>query len=157
MIANTVIRPVNTKFVANELAKILADEYVLYTKTKNAHWNIEGRNFYNKNKFLKFQSEELDGIMDDVADRIRSCGHYTFGTLKSFLALTHLKEVNRERNDGNGFLNELLADHESIIIYCRGNFLRFEEDLDDIDTGAFFTRLIESHEKMAWMIRAQLK
>ena len=32
----------NRQAVSTKLAKILADETVLYIKTKNAHWNIEG-------------------------------------------------------------------------------------------------------------------
>jgi len=35
----------NRQTVALELSKILADETVLYIKTKNAHWNIEGADF----------------------------------------------------------------------------------------------------------------
>ncbi len=45
----------NRLAVANELAKLLADEYVLYTKTRNAHWNIEGADFFDKHKFFETQ------------------------------------------------------------------------------------------------------
>ena len=50
----------NRKAVAAELAKLLADEYVLYTKTRNAHWNVEGPDFYEKHKFFETQFEQLD-------------------------------------------------------------------------------------------------
>ena len=30
----------NRQSIAMELLVLLADEYLLYTKTKNAHWNI---------------------------------------------------------------------------------------------------------------------
>ncbi len=39
--------------VALELSKILADEFVLYTKTRNAHWNVEGADFYAIHKFFE--------------------------------------------------------------------------------------------------------
>ena len=39
--------------VAHSLSKILADEFVLYTKTRKAHWNVEGPDFYNKHKFFE--------------------------------------------------------------------------------------------------------
>jgi starvation-inducible DNA-binding protein len=40
------ITETNRQAVAEALAKVLADETVLYVKTKNAHWNIEGADFY---------------------------------------------------------------------------------------------------------------
>lgn len=157
MKANIGITEAHTIAVANELAKLLADEYVLYTKTRNAHWNIEGKDFYDKHKFFEFQFEELDEIIDSVAERIRSIGHYAYATLKSFLELTHFTEVKRENNDSNGFLKELLIDHESIIIHCRENIHLFANKYHDIGTSDFITQLMEKHEKLAWFIRSSLK
>ena len=147
----------NRQNVANELAKLLADEYVLYTKTKNAHWNIEGIDFYDKHKFFEMQFGQLDEIIDSVAERIRSIGHYAFATLKSFLELTYLTEVNRDKNDGQSFLNELLIDHESIIIHYRENIHRFANEYKDVGTSDFITQLMEKHEKMSWFLRSHLK
>jgi len=42
----------NIAEVATELSKILADEYMLITKTRNAHWNIIGLNFYYKHNLF---------------------------------------------------------------------------------------------------------
>lgn len=157
MQTNIGITDVNRQAVANELAKLLADEYVLNTKTRNAHWNIEGTDFFDKHKFFETQFGQLDVVIDSVAERIRTIGHYTFATLKSFLSLTHLTEVNREKNDAQGFLNELLTDHESIIIHCRENIHRFANEYKDIGSSDFITQLMETHEKMAWFIRSHLK
>ncbi len=147
----------NRQAVSNELAKLLADEYVLYTKTRNAHWNIEGDDFFDKHNFFETQFQQLDDIIDSVAERIRSLGHYAYATLKSYLELTHLTEVNREKNDGQGYLNELLSDHESIIIHCRENIHRFANEDKDLGSSDFITQLMETHEKMAWLIRSHLK
>src|SRR5687767_3341592 len=101
------------------LGHILADEYVLYTKTFNAHWNIEGHDFHAMHAFFKSLYTEIANIIDMVAERMRMLGHYAPATLKQFLELTHLTEQSREKNDGTGFVRELLSDHESIIIYVR--------------------------------------
>jgi starvation-inducible DNA-binding protein len=69
------INDANRQSVATQLAKILADETVLYIKTKNAHWNIEGADFYDKHKFFETQFGQLDELIDSVAERIRSIGH----------------------------------------------------------------------------------
>lgn len=147
----------NLTEVAHTLTKVLADEFVLYTKTRNAHWNVEGPDFYAKHTFFESQYEMLDETMDNVAERIRTLGHYAPATLKQFLQLTHLTELSREANDSTGFIKELLADHESIIVFLRENINRFANDLQDTGSSDFITGLMETHEKMAWMLRAHLK
>jgi starvation-inducible DNA-binding protein len=147
----------NLAKVAHALNAILADEYVLYTKTRNAHWNIEGADFHSKHIFFEAQYQQLDEIMDSVAERIRSLGHYAPATLKSFLELTHLSEVLHNKNDGPGFIAELLNDHESLIIHLRENINIFANDLKDLGTSDYVTGLMENHEKMAWMLRSHLR
>ncbi|WP_317165962.1 hypothetical protein [Chryseobacterium cheonjiense] len=46
------IKNENLAKVAEEMVKVLADEFVLYTKTRKAHWNVEGQDFYNKHLFF---------------------------------------------------------------------------------------------------------
>ena len=157
MKANIGIKQENINKVVDVLIKVLADEFVLYTKTRRAHWNIEGPDFYNKHLFFEKQYEELDEIMDSVAERVRALGHYTPATLKDFLELTHLSEELKEKNDANGFIKELLIDHESIVIYLRENINHIANDLQDAGTSDYITGLVETHEKMAWMLRAHLK
>lgn len=146
----------NRQKVANELAKILADENVLYMKTKNAHWNVQGADFYDKHIFFEKQFGQLDEIIDSVAERIRSIGHYAPATLKSYLSLTCLTEASAEQNDGQGFIKELLADHESIIITLRAHITQIATDLHDLGTSDFITGLMEKHEKMAWFLRSHV-
>jgi len=146
----------NRQAVASELSKLLADEFVLYTKTRNAHWNVEGADFHTAHVFFEQQYEKLDEIMDDVAERIRSIGHYAPATLKSFLSLTHLSEKIERKNDSKGFFTELLEDHESIITFIRKNINVFANDYQDAGTSDFITGLMEAHEKMAWMLRSHL-
>ena len=146
----------NRQAVANELAKVLADETVLYIKTKNAHWNIEGADFYDKHKFFEGQFGQLDELIDGVAERIRAIGHYAPATLKSYLSLTHLTEQTREHNDSQGFIKELLADHESIIMILREHIKSFANEFHDSGSSDFITGLMENHEKMAWFLRSHL-
>jgi starvation-inducible DNA-binding protein len=143
--------------VSVELSKLLADEFVLYTKTRNAHWNIEGIDFHSMHLFFEAQYEQLDEIMDGVAERIRTIGHYAPATLKSFLQLTHLSEYAENKNNSSEFIKELLADHESIIEFIRGNINPFSSKFNDAGTSDYVTGLMETHEKMAWMLRAHLK
>lgn len=151
------IKAANTAGIAKSLNRLLADEHVLYIKTRKAHWNIEGPDFLNIHRFFEEQYKQLEQIIDDIAERIRTIGHYAEATLAGFLAETHLSEETREKNDSAGFMKSLLADHETIIIHLRENIEHYDEDWKDAGTADFATRLLESHEKMAWFLRAHLK
>jgi starvation-inducible DNA-binding protein len=142
--------------VAKLLTKLLADEFVLYTKTRNAHWNVEGHDFHTVHLFFESQYQQLEEIVDSVAERIRTLGHYAVGTLHGMLELTHLTETSRAKNDSSGFIHELLEDHSSIVEYIRMNIKLTADKYDDFGTSDFITGLIKTHEKLTWMLAAHL-
>lgn len=141
--------------VALALNKLLADEYVLYTKTRNYHWNVEGSNFMEMHRFYEAQYEELDEIIDEVAERIRMLGHYAEGRLKDLVQLGSLTEP-QYTSDQKTQLSNLLNDHETLIRILRQLIPDFADKYNDIGSSDFVTGLIKQHEKMAWMIRAYL-
>jgi starvation-inducible DNA-binding protein len=143
--------------LAHLLNGVLADEFLLCLKARNAHWNVEGPDFHSMHKYFEEQYEQLEEIMDGVAERIRTLGHYAPAAMKVYLDLTHLTEQSSEKNDSAGFIKELLIDHESIITRLRENINQFSNDLQDAGTSDFITGLMETHEKMAWMLRAHLR
>ena len=157
MKTNIGISDENRAAVSAQLAKLLADEFVLYTKTRNAHWNVEGPDFHSMHLFFESQYEELDEIMDSVAERMRMIGHYAPATLKSFVQLTHLGELTERSNDSLGFIRELVEDHSSIVQFIRGNINPFASDYGDAGTSDFITGLMETHEKMVWFLRSHIK
>src|SRR5262249_15480192 len=154
--ANIGISAKNTQEIAEILSKLLADEFVLYAKTRNAHWNVQGPDFFDKHKFFEGQYEQLDDLMDQVAERIRTIGHYAPATFKSFLELSHCTEKRLQETAALNFIKDLPADHESIIVYLRENINKAADKLGDIGTSDFLTGLLREHEKMAWFLSAHL-
>jgi starvation-inducible DNA-binding protein len=156
MSINRGIKAANRESVAIELAKILANEYVLYTKTKNAHWFIERPDFYDKHKFIEAQFGELYIIIDLVSERIRSLGHYADAMLKAFLSVTQFTQQKRKKNDTQSYLIGLLADHEIIITSLKKDISVFAHDYNDIGASNFISELMETHEKITWFLRLHL-
>jgi starvation-inducible DNA-binding protein len=146
----------NLKEVATLLNTLLADEYLLYTKTRNAHWNIQGKNFNELHKFFESQYDFLDIIIDDTAERVRSVGHYALGSLKDFLKVARLSEQNDDFSDQDHIIQTLLVDHESIIRSLNKDII-IVTDYKDLGTADFMTGIMEQHEKMAWMLRSYLQ
>jgi starvation-inducible DNA-binding protein len=147
----------NLKGSATLLNTMLADEYLLYTKTRNAHWNIQGKNFLEMHKLFESQYEALDIIIDDTAERVRALGHFALGSLKNFLEVARLSEQNDDFTDQDHILNTLLEDHESIIRTLRRDITSVADQFKDLGTADFMTGIMEQHEKIAWMLRSYLK
>ena len=155
MKANIGITDKNLTAVATILNLLLADEHVIYTKTRNYHWNYVGDNFMELHKFYEGQYEQLAEIIDQVAERIRMLGHFPEGRLKDFLKITRLSEQDYT-SDQKEQLQNLLADHEAIIINIRKSLPKIDETYKDAGTLDFITGIMQEHEKMAWMIRSYL-
>ncbi len=154
--ANIGISDKNRQAIAEQLSKVLADEFILYSKTLNAHWNIEGPDFHAVHVYLDKLYNQQQEIIDTVAEKIRAIGHYVPGQLAKYLELTHLSERALDMNDSQTFFAELLEDHESIIMFLRGNIKPIADKLKAEGISDFITGLMEYHEKTAWMLRSHL-
>jgi starvation-inducible DNA-binding protein len=143
--------------VCRLLNTILADEYVLYTRTRNYHWNVIGPHFYPLHLLFEKQYGELDDFIDDIAERVRSLGGQTLASLTEFVQATRLKEAPGERLGPREMVAALLAEHEMLIQFLRKDIAACDEKFQDVGTTDFLTGILESHEKMAWMLRATLQ
>jgi starvation-inducible DNA-binding protein len=142
--------------VSRSLNVLLADEHVLYMKTRNAHWNVTGADFHSKHLFFKEHYHRLEEIIDEVAERIRMLGHYPEATLDHILKLTHLTERRDGDNSSLSFIRSLFEDHKAVIFHIRASIDEYAEKWRDAGSSDFINGLLEEHEKMAWMLSAHL-
>jgi starvation-inducible DNA-binding protein len=140
--------------VVKILNTLLADEYVLDTKTRNYHWNVVGPQFNDLHKFFAEQYEALDEIVDEVAERARTLGGRSVATLVEFQEASRLKEHPGQYPAADDMLDNLLADHEATIRQLRTDADTVGHQHHDAGTNDFLIALLEKHEKMAWMLRA---
>ena len=126
----------------------MADEFVLYTKTLGAHWNLEGHDFHTKHLFFEEHYNSIKKTIDSVAERMRKIGSYAPATLSQFLELTHLTEKSKAGNSSQDYIKMLQ--------FIRGNISQVKETYNDLGTADFLTGLFQEHEDMAWMLRANL-
>ncbi len=135
----------------------LADLYVLSTRTKNYHWNVVGPDFSELHEFFGEQYTALDAAIDEVAERIRSLGGKSIGTLAEFIKHARLEEQPGDYPDARTMIANLLADHEAVIRTLREDADACDEKYHDMGTNDFLIGLMQTHEKMAWMLRAYLE
>ncbi|MER3447319.1 MAG: DNA starvation/stationary phase protection protein [Candidatus Dadabacteria bacterium] len=138
------------------LGTLLADEYILYTKTRKYHWNVYGSDFKQLHELFEEQYEALDEIIDEMAERIATLGGKA-ATLQEFKQTARLQEDPGEYPAPAQMVENLWHDHESTIKEIREDADACEDDYNDTGTNDFLTGILQKHEKMAWMLRSFLE
>ena len=140
--------------VIEMLTSLLSDEYVLYTKTRNYHWNVVSPHFNDYHKFFEGQYGQIAVFIDDVAERIRQLGGKAIATLEELKNHSRLSEHPGKYPTDKEMFSNLIQDHESIIRNLRTDLEKSDKSFHDMGTSDFLTGLMENHEKMVWMLRA---
>lgn len=142
------------KKICDFLNKLLASTYTLYLKTQNYHWNVKGMHFFSLHILFEKQYEELAESIDEMAERIRSLGHFAEGSFESYAKLSVIKGDD-SRPSAPTMIENLLKDAEAIICFLREN-LAFAEKVHDGATADFINKRLAVHEKASWMLRSHL-
>ena len=138
------------------LSILLADEVLLYTKTRKFHWNVSGESFMELHKLFQTQYAELEETIDEIAERISKLGGKTIGTMKEFLAITRLTESADKYPHQKDMIKELLHDFEKVLIAVRKDINICQENNKDAGTTDFLTGILTQHETNAWVLRRYL-
>jgi len=152
---DTGISPRNRASIANGLSRVLADTYLLYLKTHNFHWNVEGPMFQTLHQMFMDQYTEAWNAVDPIAERIRALGHYAPGSYRQFIKLASIKESEGVPKAGK-MVRELIQGQEAVARTARA-VLPLAERANDQPTLDLLTQRLNVHEKNAWMLRSLLK
>ena len=143
--------------VGQILNLLLADETVLYTTTRDYHWNVTGPEFPALHQQFGEQCEQIAQWIDDVAERARALGIGARGNLAELTKAARTAAVPGVKLSTELMLTELLSLHEELIVRLRTDSATCTTRFKDAGTADFLTGLMEKHEKAAWMFRAQLE
>ncbi len=152
---NTGIDNKAAKDVANGLAGILADEYTLYLKTHNYHWNVTGPMFGSLHLLFETQYQELALSIDVIAERIRALGVFVPATFGQYQKMSEIKE-SEEIPSADKMIAELLDAREICAKEAR-KVIEDAEKAGDQATADLLTARVGEHEKAAWMLRSHLE
>ena len=140
--------------IAAGLSRLLADNFTLYLKTHNFHWNVTGPMFRTLHIMFEEQYNELWTANDVIAERIRSLGVFAPATFKEFSRLATIKEEDGVPQ-ALQMVRQLVDGHETAARTARG-VLETAENASDAPTADLMTERLQVHEKTAWMLRSLL-
>jgi starvation-inducible DNA-binding protein len=142
--------------IVSRLNTLLADEQVLYAKSRDYHWNVEGLHFVGLHQLFERHYETLSLRADVVAEQVRKLEGKAIGTLQAFLDNTRLNEKPGQSLDEQGMIKNLLADHEALMGWLDDEIAFSSENADEGTTDMLIQTLRE-HQKMAWMLRSMVQ
>jgi len=155
MAINTGISAKDRATIANGLSRLLADSYLVYLKTHNFHWNVEGPMFQTLHDMFMQQYTETWNAIDVIAERIRALGHYAPGTYKEYAKLARVKETDGVPKAKK--MVQLLIDGQEAIVKTAREVIPLADKANDEPTLDLLTQRMQIHEKNAWMLRSLLK
>lgn len=83
---------------SEHLIRILSNEYFLYLKSLNFHWNITGENLISLHELLEAHYEWLKETIDEIAERIRTIGCVARGSYKGYAKKISISNKNDIEN-----------------------------------------------------------
>jgi len=137
------------------LNEALANASILLIKTKKFHWDVVGPQFLTLHRLWDEQYESIATYVDELAERVRMLGGVPIATAAGFLEKSIIREHPGQVASATQAVAMLLMDHETVV-----RTLRIAIDTTcakDAGSANFLTGLLESHEKMSWMLRSFLE
>lgn len=142
--------------LADLLNQQLADLSDLSAQTKQAHWNVRGRHFYQQHKLFEELAAAVDEQLDELAERIVTLGGYARGTVRDAAAATRLDDFPREQTDDLGYVEVLGARFAACANQVR-LAIGAADELDDATTADLLTQISRMLDQSLWFLEAHLR
>ena len=139
-----------------QLNEHLADTFDLMSQTKQAHWNVKGKDFYQLHLLFDEIAGELAEFVDLLAERATSLGGYAAGTVRMAAENSSLPEYPTEISEGTDHVKALV---ERFGLYAARIRKAIDAaiDLGDQSTGDLYIEISRTVDKRLWFLEAHIQ
>jgi starvation-inducible DNA-binding protein len=137
--------------ISARLRGLLADVFVLYVKTKNFHWHMQGSHFRDYHLLLDEHAKQLFDITDDIAERTRKIGANTLHSIGDISRHQSLKDNDQQNLGPKDMLSELRSDNLSLTRLLRSTHEICNQYLD-FATASMIEIWIDESERRTWFL-----
>lgn len=134
----------------------LADTFDLMSQTKFAHWNVKGPNFYQLHLLFDKLAEDVEGHVDEIAERVTALGGIATGTVRQTAATSQTPEF-----PANTFKDmdvvRALADRFAAVGKAVRQGIDQADELGDKDTADLFTQVSRDLDQSLYFLESHLQ
>lgn len=134
----------------------LADTVDLYLQTKQAHWNVKGRDFYAVHKFFDDLAESIEEYIDELGERATMLGGIALGTTRMAAAYSTLPEFETSIVDSADCVQALIDRYAAYAASTRVAIERASE-LGDPTTEDLFTEISRVVDKDLYFLESHVQ
>lgn len=138
------------------LNQSLADAFDLHSQTKQAHWNVKGKDFYQLHLLFDELAGEVLEYVDLIAERVTALGGMPLGTVRMAAKATELPEFPTNIFEGMDFVVALAERYSQFGASAREN-IDATQDLDDAGTSDIFTEIVRGVDKALYFLEAHIQ
>ena len=140
--------------IAKAMNPLVADTFALFVKTKNFHWHMTGSHYRDYHLLLDEQSEQIFGMIDVLAERVRKLGERTIQSISQIKELQTVKDVN-EKLTADEMLHDLLQENKRFLLNLRYVHQLCSEK-NDVATTSILENYIDETERRVWFLTETL-
>ena len=137
--------------ISGALTALLADVFALYIKTKNFHWHMSGPHFRDYHLLLDEHGDQLFGMTDDIAERVRKIGGPTLRSVGEMNRLKRIADNDADYVTPQDMLSELWEDNKALILSMRSAHDLCDE-AGDVATASLLENWIDEGQRRAWFL-----
>ena len=138
--------------IAEGIADVLVDTYMLTYKTHAYHWNVECPLFYSVHNLTEGQYEDMFSAADELAERIRAVGQLAPMTMSEIQGRSVIDDSKSAPTAGE--MCQSLADDHERIAHRLHALVKLAGEKNDPVTEDLATERSAFHEQAAWMLKA---
>ncbi len=131
----------------------LADTSDLYSQTKQAHWNVKGPEFFQLHELFDLLAKNIDGYIDQIAERVTALGGEARGTVRMAAADSRLPEFPEGLRRGLQHV-EALAERYAAYAASTRTGIDTAEQAGDTGTADLLTEVVRDIDKHLWFLEA---
>ena len=139
--------------LAANLRRVLVDLIELHLQGKQAHWNVIGKNFRDLHLQLDELVDAAREASDTIAERMRALDAVPDGRSDTVAATTTLPQFPADEVSTADVVDLITARTYAAVDTLRD--VHDAVDAEDPSTADLLHQIIDSLEKLAWMIKSE--